>query len=187
MKRMGNAYVASFAVALFGLSHLLLARYVSSPRSTRRDFLRWVTTGATTFTLTEAVAGFVAFYWPTRTGKFGSRIVLRKADIPPVSAAPVAHREGKFWLINNPDGVLALYWKCTHLGCTVPWIASERQFHCPCHGSIFTREGVRIAGPAPRPLDLMALRVEGDRVVVDTGAIAQRKRYEPGQAVRLPG
>lgn len=186
MKRVGNAYVALLAIALTGLLRLFLARYASSPRTTRRDFLRWVTTGATTFALTEAAASFVAFYWPTRIGKFGSKLQLKKADIPPVGAPPVANREGKFWLINNPDGVLAFYWKCTHLGCTVPWIASERQFHCPCHGSIFTREGVRIAGPAPRPLDLMAVWIEGDRVVVDTGAITQRKRYEAGQAVKLP-
>ncbi len=43
---------------------------------------------------------------------------------------------------------------CTHLGCPVAWTAagSGGTFNCPCHGSVFNKQGQRIAGPAPSPL-----------------------------------
>jgi cytochrome b6-f complex iron-sulfur subunit len=167
------------------LLNLVLGQIDSSPRTTRRDFLRWTTVGASTFFLAEAAAGFVAFFWPNKIGKFGSKINVPAADVPKVGAAPIVNRDGKFWLINNEDGALALYWKCVHLGCTVPWNETEGQFHCPCHGSIYNRQGVRIAGPAPRPLDIMAVSVSGDAVTVDTSKITMRSNYDPSQAVKL--
>lgn len=41
---------------------------------------------------------------------------------------------------------------CTHLGCPVAWTAATNTFNCPCHGSVFNKEGQRTAGPAPSPL-----------------------------------
>jgi cytochrome b6-f complex iron-sulfur subunit len=166
---------------------LLFGRFDSSPRTTRRDFLRWTVAGAGTFFLAEAAAGFVAFFWPLKTGAFGSKILVDPANIPAVGKDPIVNREGRFWLINNDDGALALYWKCVHLGCTVPWNSSEGDFHCPCHGSVYDRHGNHIAGPAPRALDSMEIEVDGNQVYVNSGKITVRQHYEPGQAVKLPG
>ncbi len=181
-RRMRAGLVKSAVPTVLGLT---LHQLDSSPRTSRRDFLRWTVMGALTFFLAESAAGFVAFFWPNKIGKFGSKINVAAADIPKVGADPIVDRDGKFWLINNEDGALALYWKCVHLGCTVPWDAAAKTFHCPCHGSIYDRHGVRIAGPAPRPLDLMALSVDGSTVTVDTGKITQRTDYNPSQAVKL--
>lgn len=41
---------------------------------------------------------------------------------------------------------------CTHLGCPVTWTAGTGSFNCPCHGSVFNKQGDRTAGPAPAPL-----------------------------------
>lgn len=163
----------------------VVAQYDSSPRTMRRDFLRWTVAGASTFFLAEASVGFVAFFWPQKIGAFGSEVKVPPAQIPAVGAAPIVNRDGKFWLINNEDGMLALYWKCVHLGCTVPWNEAEKQFHCPCHGSIYNRFGVRTAGPAPRPLDIMTVKASGGSVTVDTGKITQRTDYSPSQAVKV--
>lgn len=38
--------------------------------------------------------------------------------------------------------------KCTHMGCTVSWNASERIFDCGCHGSRFSCTGAVLNGPA---------------------------------------
>src|SRR3712207_6879469 len=51
----------------------------------------------------------------------GSEITVRAEDIPPVDAPPLRNIQGKFFLVHSPDGLLALYTKCPHLGCTVPW------------------------------------------------------------------
>ncbi len=178
---------AVVAVAVRGLARLVLGHLDSAPRTSRRDFLRWTVGGAGTFFLAEAAAGFVAFFWPTKIDKFGTKIAVPEAGIPAAGAAPIANRDGKFWLINNEDGALALYWKCVHLGCTVPWNEDEKQFHCPCHSSLYDRRGVVVGGPAPRPLDIMQVEVTDEGVVVDSGKITQRRRYTPDQAVKLPG
>ena len=183
-RRMRAALVSSAVPTLLGLA---LSQIDSSPRTSRRDFLRWTVVGASTFFLAESAAGFVAFFWPNKIGAFGSEITVPAANIPKVGADPIVDRDGKFWLINNEDGALAIYWKCVHLGCTVPWVSNEKTFHCPCHGSIYDRQGVRIAGPAPRPLDIMRLKADGGAVIVDTGEIIVRTGYEPSQAVKLPG
>lgn len=155
-------------------------------RFTRREFLRNAVLGGVGV---AAVVGGVAasqFGLPNKTGVFGKEVIVPREVIPAPGDPPYKYLPGKFWLINNPDGALALYWKCPHLGCTVPWEASEGQFHCPCHSSIYDRNGVLVSGPAPRPMDLMALRVdERGNVVVHTGEITQRDGYDPAQAVTL--
>jgi cytochrome b6-f complex iron-sulfur subunit len=75
----------------------------------------------------------------------------------------------------------------------VPWqptepsedkIAPEGRFHCPCHGSIYDRYGQIISGPAPRPMDIMQVRIEGGKILVNTGVITQREIWKPEQAVK---
>jgi cytochrome b6-f complex iron-sulfur subunit len=74
-------------------------------------------------------------------------------------------------------GLLALWQKCPHLGCTVPYRADfsflgrTGWFRCPCHGSTYTKEGgILVAGPAPRPMDRFSIEVREDNsIVVNTG------------------
>jgi cytochrome b6-f complex iron-sulfur subunit len=90
--------------------------------------------------------------------------------------------------VNLEDsGLIALYWKCTHLGCTVPWVPAENRFHCPCHGSIYFENGVKESGPAPRPLDYFPITVTptGD-VQVNTGKPTSRSDFNPDQTVPYP-
>jgi cytochrome b6-f complex iron-sulfur subunit len=65
-------------------------------------------------------------------------------------------------------GIVALYQKCVHLGCRVPWCKTSQWFECPCHGSQYNRVGEKKGGPAPRGLDRFAASVQGGIVVVDT-------------------
>jgi cytochrome b6-f complex iron-sulfur subunit len=94
-------------------------------------------------------------------------------------------REGKFYLVRLDDGgFLALHRKCTHLGCTVPWIADEHRFACPCHASVFDIRGDVLSPPAPRALDLFAVRIENGLVKVDTSRTIRRTSFKPGQVTR---
>lgn len=42
-----------------------------------------------------------------------------------------------------PDQVklVAISAACTHMGCIVQWQNSDRKYHCPCHGGLFTEYG----------------------------------------------
>jgi cytochrome b6-f complex iron-sulfur subunit len=96
-----------------------------------------------------------------------------------------AFADGKFYLARLEDGgFLAVHRKCTHLGCSVPWIADEKRFACPCHASAFDIHGDVISAPAPRPLDLLPVTIENGVVKVDTGQLIRRKAFESSQVVR---
>jgi menaquinol-cytochrome c reductase iron-sulfur subunit len=70
------------------------------------------------------------------------------------------------FLVREGRGVRAFSAACTHLGCRVAWHDAERTFKCPCHGGRFARTGAVTAGPPPRPLDELPVRVEAGRVLV---------------------
>ncbi|KAA0024117.1 Rieske (2Fe-2S) protein [Antrihabitans cavernicola] len=55
--------------------------------------------------------------------------------------------------------------KCTHAGCTVSTV-SDGTINCPCHGSKFGLDGSVVHGPAKRPLDGRAVKVQGDSIVL---------------------
>ena len=69
------------------------------------------------------------------------------------------------------QGFVALYQRCVHLGCRVPWCQSSQWFECPCHGSKYNRVGEKKAGPAPRGLDRFELIVAGGNMTINTGDI----------------
>jgi len=59
----------------------------------------------------------------------------------------------RIWVTKTSDRIFVIYARCTHLGCTPDWKASENKFKCPCHGSGYDSEGINFEGPAPRPMD----------------------------------
>lgn len=150
----------------------------------RRDFLKLggaVLGGA----LTLEFGGVLLRYMAPRPieGQFGGIITAGAVeDFPP---GTVTHfPEGRFYLSRLPDGgFLALYQRCTHLGCAVPWDQETRKFVCPCHNSQFTAEGELLNPPAPRPLDLFRVFFEEGLVKVDTSRPIPRDRFDPAQVV----
>jgi len=75
----------------------------------------------------------------------------------------VKDSDGSYWI--------ALYQRCVHLGCTVPFRDDCVSFKCPCHGSHYHVTGEYLDGPAPRSFDRFALSFNGENVVVDTGTL----------------
>jgi cytochrome b6-f complex iron-sulfur subunit len=95
-----------------------------------------------------------------------------------------AFPRGQFYLACLQDGgLLALSRQCTHLGCTVPWIAAENQFLCPCHSSAFDIRGNAIKPPASRPLDLFRIRIENNIIMVNTADRIKRTAFRDNQVV----
>ena len=151
-------------------------------------------------TFTLAISGFgaacVAMLWPSLTGGFGSKIKVGKLDdimdeisekkepfylaagrlyinpYPPDGVDKAKHVLAYSAVVEGYEkGIVALYQKCVHLGCRVPWCKTSQWFECPCHGSQYNRVGEKKGGPAPRGLDRFAATVEGGVVVVDTKTV----------------
>src|SRR5215469_3101538 len=76
----------------------------------------------------------------------------------------------RVFVVHDKEGFFALNAVCTHLGCLTAWKPEIDTIACPCHGSKFTRQGVKKEGPAPKPLPWlrMWLSDEGD-LMVDRG------------------
>ena len=151
---------------------------------TRRDFLKLAWAGLGVAALAEAGAMAVAFSLPRiAAGEFGSIVTAGPvADFPPNSVTPF--NQARFYLSRLEDGgFLALYRKCTHLGCSVPWEQPDNQFMCPCHASAFDAKGDVLNPPAPRALDLFPVIIEDGLVKVNTGTVIQRDRFDLSQAV----
>lgn len=53
----------------------------------------------------------------------------------------------------DPQDLLILNSRCTHLACTVNWKQEADAYLCPCHDAKFGKEGEVLDGPPPRPLD----------------------------------
>src|SRR5579863_2719627 len=90
------------------------------------------------------------------------------------------------WVVKDSDGSYwaALYQRCVHLGCTVPFRDDCDSFKCPCHGSHYNVDGEYLDGPAPRSLDRFQLSFQGSSVIVNTGALNEAVPH-PDATTRL--
>lgn len=101
-----------------------------------------------------------ALYDPTRrapkhfnTGGDSQSIVDAVGEIKSGGGGVIEHGKQKIAVWKDEDGTPhALSAACTHMGCMVTWNNADLTWDCPCHGSMFTREGNVIHGPATQPL-----------------------------------
>ena len=98
----------------------------------------------------------------------------------------------RIWVDKTSDRLFVVYARCTHLGCTPDWKASENKFKCPCHGSGYDSEAINFEGPAPRPMDRAHVELDAEgQIVVDTSRLfkwpkGDRKEFDdPGAFIPL--
>ncbi|MCZ6505026.1 MAG: Rieske 2Fe-2S domain-containing protein, partial [Actinobacteria bacterium] len=148
----------------------------------------------------------LAFFWPKLSGGFGSDVdagslaeVKSAVFAPNGSILPLFVPEAKAYVVPAPatlsdqyaekqvetDGLMALFQRCVHLGCRVPWCAPSQGFECPCHGSKYNSIGEYFAGPAPRNLDRFVVEVQDDRFIIKTGSVILTSRA-PSLTVNYP-
>ena len=135
---------------------------MSAQKPTRRSLVR---VGAAVVAGVAVVGQFVAWtasliprvlYEPSPRRKLG----------PPerFPEGPTFLAEHRLFLIREGNVFRAMSAICTHLGCTVG--RRDEGFHCPCHGSAFSKDGANLSGPAPRPLPWRPLTRGGDGALV---------------------
>ena len=150
----------------------------------RRDVLKLTLGAAGLAALGESIFIGLSFLSPRiGEGEFGAEITAGAVDQFPAGSV-TAFNQGRFTLVRLADGgLLALYRRCTHLGCSVPYDPVEGQFVCPCHGSAFSTDGEVLNPPAPRPLDQFPITIRDGNILVDTGQPITREPHSQAQIV----
>lgn len=145
---------------------------MSAPREDRRTALATLVTVIGGF-ITAGVAGLVGLF--AAPGRLTNPRTWRRAaaptDVPddqPMTIVLTARDEDGWYetrkqsvifLDRNGSGYRALSAVCAHLGCRVRWDQGAGQFKCPCHGGVYDRQGNVVAGPPPRGLEQLSVRV----------------------------
>jgi cytochrome b6-f complex iron-sulfur subunit len=161
----------------------------------RRQFFNRSVLAAQVLGLAGFGSAVVAFLWPSLSGGFGAKV--NAGPLLPIKASlndkkePFYVPEARSYLNPYPEanlpaarkvysenilagmelGLVALFQKCPHLGCRVPWCKTSQWFECPCHGSKYNRVGEKKGGPAPRGMDRFPLDLVGGNVVINTGIV----------------
>ena len=135
-----------------------------------------------------SVVGFVGFLLASTARFFLPRSIFEPASVfrigfPGDYALGVDtkwQQQQRIWVVKNTERLFVIYARCTHLGCTPDWKASENKFKCPCHGSGYDSEGVNFEGPAPRPMDRAAVEIDAEgQIVVNTGKLFKWEKGTP--------
>ena len=176
---------------------------------TRKQFLGKALGGTFGAFMGIQALAWLGFLWPKVSGGFGSKVDAGKIEdlknqiiqadgsvipafIPEARAYVLPFSEASAGASQFTDGstvaegLVAVYQRCVHLGCRVPWCNSSQGFECPCHGSKYNMVGEYYAGPAPRNLDRFVVNVSSSgKLIIDTGTIIESPRA-PGLSVKYP-
>jgi cytochrome b6-f complex iron-sulfur subunit len=150
----------------------------------RRQFMNLLTLGAAAGAVGGMLYPVVSYFIPPTSGASGGGTIAKDSlgkDVV-VTEFLTSHTTGErvlvqglkgdpTYLVVTDDNSLEKYGinsVCTHLGCVVPWNASENKFICPCHGSQYDATGKVVRGPAPLSLALAHADVTEDGKVALT-------------------
>jgi menaquinol-cytochrome c reductase iron-sulfur subunit len=156
-------------------------RSASGPTGTRRRFFQWAITASAGFIGLGLAIPLVGYLISPALKRRAQSWVDVAATDDLATGAPkqleyvATIRDGyletktqkALWAVKQPDGQVTVFSPmCTHLGCGYHWDGTAQQFKCPCHGSVFDVSGRVLAGPAPRPLDALPVKVDNGRLLV---------------------
>jgi cytochrome b6-f complex iron-sulfur subunit len=127
----------------------------------RRQF--FVKVGMTSVAVAAAGTGIFAYQFLSPNVLYEPSPIVNagKPDRYPPDSVTLDPETG-IYVVRDPDGYFALSAVCTHLGCLTAYKPELGIIACPCHGSKFNRDGVKIAGPAPKPLPRLRMWLNDD-------------------------
>ena len=123
---------------------------------------------------------FVRFFLPRSILEPSSQFRIGSPNDYALGVDTKWQQQYRIWVTRTSDRLFVIYARCTHLGCTPDWKASENKFKCPCHGSGYDSEGINFEGPAPRPMDRAKVSLDAEgQILVDTGKLFEWPKGEP--------
>ena len=164
----------------------------SAPEPSVFKTRRRIVWGAIFAFLTTCFLMFVRFFLPRTIFEPSSTFKIGFPGDYALGVDTKYQQQYRIWVDKTSDRLFVVYARCTHLGCTPDWKASENKFKCPCHGSGYDSEAINFEGPAPRPMDRAHVELDAEgQIVVDTSRLfkwpkGDRKEFDdPGAFIPL--
>lgn len=133
----------------------------------RRDFLDRATVAVTAALVALGVA-------PARAGalsvRFGRAIWSKDEEHAypiPATDGTTIDKDNQVILVRFEQKAYAFNLSCPHQNTALKWLRDGGRFQCPKHKSRYQPDGVFISGRATRNMDRLAVRRDGDTIVVD--------------------
>ncbi|MEJ2678771.1 MAG: Rieske (2Fe-2S) protein [Gemmatimonadota bacterium] len=147
-------------------------------RASRRDFLR---DGA-------IAAALMLGLWPRRSQatmipRLLSGVLTGDGEIaypiPTTDSVSIDHKE-EIIVARSQGKLYAFYLSCPHQHTALHWIKKHDEFECPKHHSKYKPDGEFISGRATRGMDRYAVRVQGDKLMVNINKLYRQDRDPKG-------
>jgi cytochrome b6-f complex iron-sulfur subunit len=149
------------------------------PVNKKRRRIIWLSVSAF---LTTCFLMFIRFFLPRSITEPSSTFKIGFPGDYALGVDTKYQQQYRIWVDKTSDRLFVVYARCTHLGCTPDWKASENKFKCPCHGSGYDSEAINFEGPAPRPMDRAEVKLDAEgQIVVNVAKLYQWPKGERNQ------
>lgn len=101
----------------------------------------------------------------------GETKLITYINADPLPWAGVTAKSAAWLRRESEKQFIAFSAHCTHLGCPVRWEDKAQLFMCPCHGGVYYKDGTVAAGPPPKPLTQIEVRMNKNDIEIKTAPV----------------
>lgn len=101
----------------------------------------------------------------------GETKLIQYVNADPLPWAGVTAKSAAWLRRESEEKFVAFSAHCTHLGCPVRWEDKAQLFMCPCHGGVYYKDGTVAAGPPPKPLTQIEVRMNKSAIEIKTAPV----------------
>jgi cytochrome b6-f complex iron-sulfur subunit len=145
----------------------LSSHSASSPFTSRRQFIM---AGMALVGAAWAGTALQSVLFPSASAAEAKPVTFPLAELPVGGTRMIAYGAAPALVVRTRESIRCFSLVCTHLGCIVQYQEGSMAFYCPCHEGRFDQFGEVVSGPPPLPLEQIAVRVDGESVVVGESA-----------------
>jgi len=139
----------------------------------RRSFLKYLLSTSLVGFLASVLYPIISYLNPPKQNEVEVSTVLagKVSDFEKDSGKIIRFGNKPVLVIHTEkDEFKALSAVCTHLDCTVQYKKELGLIWCACHNGKYDLNGKNVSGPPPRPLDVFAVKRQGDNIFVSKKA-----------------
>ena len=148
-----------------------------SHATTRRDFMRDAAVGVAGVLVTLGMSRSAAAL-PVSIIDALARVAASITYAIPAADGVQIDKDNEVILVRWQNAVYAFNLSCPHQQTALRWHQGASQFQCPKHKSKYTPNGDFISGRATRGMDRLAIKRQGNSVVVDVEQMYQEDENE---------